>query len=58
MSPLGIFNVIVGALDCLGLAVGRRKETRRQRILAGVLYTLLLLLGIGVIVLVVRELYF
>ena len=60
MNPFGIFDVVVGAFDIIGRAFGRkgRQETRRERISFAMVYSLLLLLGIGAVIVVVWQLYF
>jgi hypothetical protein len=60
MNPFGILNAVVGALEILGGAFGRkrRKETRGKKVVFGVLYAGLMLLCIVGVILVIRELYF
>ena len=60
MNPLGIFDVIAGALDCVAQAMGRKRqeEPRRHRILFGLLYGFILLAGLALIVWTIYSQYF
>jgi len=60
MNPFGIFDAVVGALDIVGNAFGRkrRQESTRERISFWVMYAVLMLLGVAVITFVVWQLYF
>ncbi len=60
MNPLGIFDVVSVAIECVAEAFGRkpRKEAKRERVWFGVLYGLFLLAGLATVVWIVRSLYF
>ncbi len=60
MNPFGIFDAMAGGLDMVGQAFGRkpRQESKRNRITFAVVYSLLLLLGLGAVVFTVWRLYF
>ncbi len=60
MNPFGIFDALVGGVDLVGQSFRRkrRQESKRERMTFAVLYSLLLLLGLGAIAFTVWRLYF
>ena len=61
MMPFGAFRLVVLALEGLAYALNpklRKQESKKNVALSGLAYIACLLVGVGLIVMVVWELYF
>jgi hypothetical protein len=60
MNPLGIFQLVLVALEGIAYAVSPklRKQEKKSAVAFGLVYVAILLGGIIIVVMVVRSLYF
>jgi hypothetical protein len=60
MNPLGIFQLVFVALEGVAYALNPklRKEERKRAVGFGLFYICFLLVGIALVIVVVRSLYF